>query len=483
MLFVREDNVHFGTFTYSYDHAGNILCRTEYPFTLDETITAVGTDFVYEYKQHGWKDQLTSLNGKTCAGYDELGNPRIYKSRNLAWQGRRLLSYKNGDNKVEFTYDANGVRTSKTVTLNGEVTQHQFIFDENKLIAEQIAGSGSIYYIYGVDGIAGFKYGNETYLFRKNVQGDITHIYTAGGVLVAQYVYDAWGRHKVLAVRKEDNAEDSSFIGNINPFRYRGYYYDTEPGLYYLQTRYYDPQAGRFISADSIDYLDPETLGGLNLYAYCNNNPVMGVDPEGTWDWGKFWQGLKRVLIGIAAIVVGVLVLASGVAGIGMMFVAGITVLAGALTTMNGVAEIGEAYNGYNFVRDGIFGGNEDAYNIYARVTETVAVVGTAICGGWLKTNAPRIKAYKNANSYNVKGRHLPNSTQTKGKFISADTLEHRKLLKEAIKNTPMSKLSENSYDSFKFLYECGKVVGTKEQTRVMVVFSVLGKIITFFPK
>ena len=80
----------------------------------------------------------------------------------------------------------------------------------------------------------------------------------------------------------------STHIGCINPIRYRGYYYDTETGLYYLETRYYDPQVGRFISSDNVDYLMPEQVMGLNLYAYCNNNPVMNVDPTGHWpQWLK----------------------------------------------------------------------------------------------------------------------------------------------------------------------------------------------------
>ena len=103
-----------------------------------------------------------------------------------------------------------------------------------------------------------------------------------GVVFLARYVYDAWGNHKVLNSDGTENTS-STFIGNINPLRYRGYYYDSDLGLYYLMTRYYDPEIGRFISADSIEYLDPETIGGLNLFAYCNNNPVMGVDPTGTF--------------------------------------------------------------------------------------------------------------------------------------------------------------------------------------------------------
>ncbi len=78
-------------------------------------------------------------------------------------------------------------------------------------------------------------------------------------------------------------------IAAINPYRYRGYYYDTETGLYFLKARYYDPAVGRFISMDDVAYIDPETIGGLNLFAYCNNNPVMNFDPSGHspewWQW------------------------------------------------------------------------------------------------------------------------------------------------------------------------------------------------------
>ena len=100
---------------------------------------------------------------------------------------------------------------------------------------------------------------------------------------MAHYAYDAWGNVKEL--------QPESGISKLNPFRYRGYYYDVETGLYYLQTRYYDPETGRFISSDSIEYLDPETLGGLNLYAYCGNNPVMKIDRLGT-DWKSFLKGV-----------------------------------------------------------------------------------------------------------------------------------------------------------------------------------------------
>ena len=98
--------------------------------------------------------------------------------------------------------------------------------------------------------------------------------------MVVNYVYDAWGNHVVLDASGHE-ISDTEHIGRLNPFRYRGYLYDEETGLYFLQTRYYDPEIGRFITIDSIEYLDPDSINGINLYAYCLNNPVMCVDPTG----------------------------------------------------------------------------------------------------------------------------------------------------------------------------------------------------------
>ena len=118
------------------------------------------------------------------------------------------------------------------------------------------------------------------------ISGDSTYFLDTSGNTIVEYTYNAWGRH---ATRARNNAgslvasatgTDTTFtnnlaLANINPFRYRGYYYDTETQLYFLKTRYYDPAVGRFINADAVSYLDPETINGLNLYAYCGNNPVM----------------------------------------------------------------------------------------------------------------------------------------------------------------------------------------------------------------
>ena len=119
---------------------------------------------------------------------------------------------------------------------------------------------------------------------------------------MVKYVYDAWGNHAVVDADGND-ITDEGHIGNKNPYRYRGYYYDADLKLYWLQTRYYDPETGRFVTIDDISYLAPETINGLNLYAYCGNNPVMNVDPNGTFFWFIF----------IGAIIAGALI--GGVSG------------------------------------------------------------------------------------------------------------------------------------------------------------------------
>ena len=139
---------------------------------------------------------------------------------------------------------------------------------------------------------------------------------------MVRYKYDGWGNHVVLNPDGSKNESDT-FIGNINPFRYRGYYYDVETGLYYLKTRYYDPETGRFITIDDVSYLAPDTINGLNLYAYCGNNPVMNVDPNGTdwwnpfsWDWGTIGRTIVRGVVAIGERIIGAAVssLGSGLA-------------------------------------------------------------------------------------------------------------------------------------------------------------------------
>ena len=143
------------------------------------------------------------------------------------------------------------------------------------------------------------EYGTASYLYRKNLFGDVTEIYNEAGTLVGKYSYTAFG---VCTVEL-----DTSGIATKNPIRYRSYYYDDETELYYLKSRYYDPEVGRFITIDDISYLDPESINGLNLYAYCGNNPVMFIDETGKAP--KWWQS---ILIGVG-IIVGAAIIATAI--------------------------------------------------------------------------------------------------------------------------------------------------------------------------
>ena len=158
--------------------------------------------------------------------------------------------------------------------MNGITTD--FITLGIKVLAQKSGDNTIIWQIDGNGNTVGFNYNGTPYFYIKNAQGDIIAIADISGNLVAKYTYDSWG--KLISIKDSSDADrttDENFIGYINPIRYRGYYYDSETGLYYLNARYYDPEVGRFISVD-------ETLaGGYNLFEYCYNNPIKNCDLYG----------------------------------------------------------------------------------------------------------------------------------------------------------------------------------------------------------
>ena len=172
-----------------------------------------------------------------------------------------------------------GVRTSKTV---GSVT-HNYIYASGKLIRETY-GSTTLDFLYDQNGnpfAMNYTVGNTTttYYYILNLQGDVVRIVNASGVTVGTYSYDAWGKVTV----NYGSVSNATTITDANPLRYRGYVYDTDTGFYYLQSRYYDPQIGRFINADSYASTGQGFLG-YNMFAYCRNNPVCRKDATGTED-------------------------------------------------------------------------------------------------------------------------------------------------------------------------------------------------------
>ena len=281
----REDNHTAGkTYVWDYDVGGNILFKKEYALCTDVNLGACLDTKTYTYKSEGWRDRLDSFDGKTCT-YDLMGNPLTYLGHHLEWtKVRRLAKFDNNT----FTYGANGIRYRKNNTV--------YTIDGNKILRES-DGTKTLTYYHGGSGIVGFAYNGTDYYFRKNLQGDVTEIYTSAGLKVASYAYDAWG--KVLAV----NNYTADSIGNLNPIRYRSYYYDVETGLYYLNSRYYDPETGRFINADTTDVLENAQydINGLNLYAYCDNNPVMDRDDEGD---ASFLKKLVKAVAVVAVVAV-----------------------------------------------------------------------------------------------------------------------------------------------------------------------------------
>ena len=160
-----------------------------------------------------------------------------------------------------------GVRSSKTV---GSTTYNYTTL--SGLVTRQTWGSNSIDFLYDENNQPfAMKYNGTWYYYVLNVQGDVVKLIKADGTAVASYTYDPWG--KILT--------STGDLANINPLRYRGYYYDTETGLYYLQSRYYDPEIGRFINADAYATTDVVGILSANMYAYCENDPVNYIDSDG----------------------------------------------------------------------------------------------------------------------------------------------------------------------------------------------------------
>ena len=184
-----------------------------------------------------------------------------------------------------FAYDARGRRTAK----NG-IT---FTYDSNGNLIKQ---SNGLEFFYDHTGVFAVKYDGSTYFYRKDVLGNVVKILDNTGAVVVEYKYDAWGNCKVLDANGSE-ISNTAHIGILNPFRYRGYYFDTETGFYFLKTRYYDPEIGRFTTIDDLGYLCPDAVNGVNLYAYCSNNPINYVDQTGqgailVWLGKAFVSGL-----------------------------------------------------------------------------------------------------------------------------------------------------------------------------------------------
>jgi RHS repeat-associated protein len=288
------------TILYRYDAGGNILDKKVYAYTTGTPGTVQNT-ITYEYNDSMWKDKLTRYNGSAePITYDGIGNPT---ENYFTWdRGRQLSSVTDGGSlNATYEYNDRGIRTKKTV--GSVVTEYHLV---GSRVTWESDGTNTLYYYYnGAGDLFGLKHKARTeahYYYVKNAQGDIIRILDDTGAVVVEYIYDTWGKMVGTPV---DNSQVN--LAELNPYRYRSYRYDSETGLYYLNSRYYDPEVGRFINADhaAVSCFTPMGLTDKNLFAYCDNNPVVRKDADGdVWHIvagalaGAAWRGYVNYLDG-----------------------------------------------------------------------------------------------------------------------------------------------------------------------------------------
>ena len=274
--------------------------KKRYAYTLGTLGTPTGI-FEYSYSSSGWGDRLI-YDDSTYSDitYDAIGNPILFTDSDdpecytsLTWNGRQLLSIAkynpDYDGTISYAYNADGIRIRKEYgdwrweyDLSGSAIIRARVYDVNTHLYTLLFmydENGSPFAMSVKDASSGTV---KTYYYEKNLQGDIVGIMNEAGYKVVSYTYDAWGNpyEPVYCYNSGVSAADRANV-ELNPFRYRGYYYDSETGYYYLQTRYYNPEWGRFLNADGYVNANGDILG-YNMFAYCSNNPVMYVDPKGT---------------------------------------------------------------------------------------------------------------------------------------------------------------------------------------------------------
>ena len=397
---LRENNQAAGkTWAWEYDDAGNILNKKEYAYTTGSLGQVLDT-VTYAYNNDNWGDLLTSYDGQTIT-YDQIGNPLNDGTWEYTWEhGRQLSSMTDGTVTLNYEYNADGIRTRKTVstasdhshifqtrvvaptcTENGYTlhecscgysyqstpvvsTGHTFVASQveatctahgytlmececgygyqegtsghtftdtvvaptaeengytlhecacgysyqdtpvaalgitnpsasgnatNTKVYDYVYNGSSLSYLtvttnqYGAEsadpetlyfGNGTVTYNDVVYYYVTNLQGDVVAIIDADGNAKVQYTYDAWGT--ILSI----SGPMADTLGAVNPLTYRGYVYDAETDLYYVSSRYYDPEIGRFINTDSLVSTGQGIISN-NMFAYCLNNPVLYLDKSG----------------------------------------------------------------------------------------------------------------------------------------------------------------------------------------------------------
>ena len=279
---IRENNgVLNETILYTYDAGGNITSRKTYDYT-EGTLQTIKKNETFTYRSDGWKDQILSWNGYRYT-YDAGGNPTLLRGVPLTWgEGRRLKKVSLSWGTVDFAYDSDGKRVKK---ISGN-TETKYYYNGSILsgLVRTTAGSTgttktTVQFVYDAEGKPFMLRlnGKTDYFYLYNGLGDVVGLIDSSNKVVVRYQYNSWG--------KVTSSEDTSGVSlaTLNPFCYRKYVYDPETGLYCLGSRYYDPEVGRFVNADDPGtiFAKPQELYNKNLYAYCDNNPIIREDVQG----------------------------------------------------------------------------------------------------------------------------------------------------------------------------------------------------------
>ena len=268
---------------YTYDNGGNIT--EEKVYDTSGATPVLTTTNTYTYGDNSWGDLLTEYNGDTIT-YDGIGNPLNYRDGIFfTWgNGRQLQSYTKNNSTINYTYDNNGMRLSKDVGN----THYTYLY-QNGLLVKETIGEKILDYSYTSGGkILSVRYKTNAsdtgvyYYYAINSRGDVIGLYDHTGALYAKYTYDVWGNPVSVMNATGTEITSPTDFANLQSIRYRSYYYDSETGLYYLQSRYYDPVTHRFINADTLMDTNAGILG-YNLFLYSANNPVNISDPSGHW--------------------------------------------------------------------------------------------------------------------------------------------------------------------------------------------------------
>lgn len=270
---IKEDNYLKNiTYRYFYDQNGNMIFKRTYNLDSYDVLEKE----IYEYKDNGGKNRISKFNDRDIS-YDELGNIIKFGSETYKWTNATELSeYVNGENHIYFEYNDDG----KIISRKYNDVNKYFSYSNGKLVYENFNNNILHFIRDNNDNLIGFRYNNSYYYYLKDYNNNIIGIMNNNFEIIANYEYDSWGNIISITDNLGNNITDKNNIANINPYRYKSYYYDVDMKLYNLGKRYYSPILKRFISMDKNIGANQDILS-YNLYLFVSNDPINKFDIDG----------------------------------------------------------------------------------------------------------------------------------------------------------------------------------------------------------